>query len=267
MTSVEKYAPAQRQTKYSPDQPRVPAGSPGGGQWTDGGGSAGGESPSSGGQAGGAWPLAGVVRPTVSFATTTPEKFVAARDNSKRSGFLTQSSAEELKGSKLYLSEDGRVGGALAADGADMGNLFNNGGPRGAGAEALLQLMRDGGRTADCFDGYLPGLYANFGLVETGRMKFNREYAPAGWNYDRDGEPDVVFLAKARDVGDDNAIRERVYGDKGRWTPQIRSTKYYEDYDQAKRDALAIADAYRRRAGRAGHGGSKSWAGLRRSAR
>lgn len=250
--------------KYSPDQPRVPAGQPGGGQFTDGGGGTAAATPPAT-QTG--WSLASVTRPPVNFTATTPEAFVAARDKSKRSPFLTQSSAEDLKGSKLYLSEDGRVGGALAPDGADMGNLFNNGGPKGAGAEVLLKLMNDGGRTADCFDGYLPTLYANFGLVETGRMKFNRDYAPAGWDYERDGEPDVVFLARARDVGNDDAIRSKVYGDKAQWTKQIRSTKYYDDYDLAKRDSLEIADAYRRRAEAAGRGSAKPWAGVRETAR
>ena len=82
-----------------------------------------------------------------------------------------------------------------------MGNLFNNGGPKGAAHEVLLEMLRDGGKTADAFDGYLPTLYANFGLQETGRMKFNPDYAPEGWNYERDDNPDVVFLALTREVG------------------------------------------------------------------
>jgi len=40
LMAAQRYADALlREDKYSPDQPRVPAGNPDGGQWTDAGGS------------------------------------------------------------------------------------------------------------------------------------------------------------------------------------------------------------------------------------
>jgi hypothetical protein len=168
-------------------------------------------------------------------ASVTPDEFIAARDKSTRGGYLSGLTKDELKSFKLLLSEDGTVGGALSKDG-DMCNLFNNGGPKGAAAEVLLKMMAEGGKTADCFDGYLPHLYAQFGLVESGRMKFNPDYAPKGWNFARDGHPDVVFLRKGPDVGDANAIRQRVANPAG-WRDQPPSKRYYDDYDQGKHDA------------------------------
>ena len=33
-------------------------------------------------------------------------------------------------------------------------------------------------------------------FTETGRMEFNQEYAPEGWDYDLFKEPGVVFMAQ-----------------------------------------------------------------------
>ena len=210
----------------------------------------------------------------------SPEAFIAARDKSTRTGYLSPLTADDLKGQKLYLTKDGTVGGAMTTD-KDMGNLFNNGGPKGAAHAVLIDMIKDGGLTADAFDGYLPRLYANFGLQETGRMKFNPEYAPPGWNFERDNHPDVVFLARTRDgveeAGSADDIRGRVK-DRTQWIAPRRTTKYYDDYDQAKRDATAAAHAGGTRtlgAFRAGHGsgvgreargdGARAGAGVRRS--
>lgn len=169
--------------------------------------------------------------------TITPEAFIAARDKSTRKGFLSPLTPEDLKGYKLYLSHDGKVGGAMSPKG-DMGNLFNNGGPKGAAHEILLEMIADGGKTADAYDGYLPELYANFGLFESGRMKFNPEYAPPGWNFEKDDSPDVIFLALTGKVG-------RADADKTKWVPIVPTTNYYDDYELAQRDALARAESSR----------------------
>jgi len=78
---------------------------------------------------------------------------------------------------------------------SDLQNLFNNGGPPGADTDALLHAVEHGAQTLDCFDGFLPKLYATAGFVATGRIKFVDAYAPTGWNFARDGRPDVVFMA------------------------------------------------------------------------
>lgn len=47
------------------------------------------------------------------FASATPAAFVAARDASSRSQFLSGHTAAELADHKLFLSHDGKVGYAL----------------------------------------------------------------------------------------------------------------------------------------------------------
>ena len=220
--------------------------------------------------------------PTVPYrATPKPDDFIAARNLSTRPGFLSPLTEGDLTGHKLFLSEDGKVGGALSKDG-DIGNVFNNGGPPGAARTIMLDMVKAGGKTLDAFDGYLPKLYANFGMEETGRMKFNPDYAPPGWDYDRHDNPDVVFMARteqaAEKAGSFDDIRQRVNpsNDKTRagWITHEKSTQYYDDYDRAKSDALSRAQSGRARslsvagAGvRQGVGGETGGAGAGRSPR
>ncbi len=67
---------------------------------------------------------------------------------------------------------------------------------------------------------------------------YNDEYAPPGWNYERDGKPDVVFM---RHVGGDTAYVEG-------------SGKQFDDYDAAKADSRAGAVAKFIAAGSEGDG-------------
>lgn len=198
--------------KYSPDQPRVPAGSPEGGQFTSDGGSAGDAHASN-------------------FAPTTPAKFIAARDRpGQRNMFLSQQTEAELQHSTCYLSKDGLTGYVLDAQG-DLQNLFNNGG-KGMGREALLHAIEHEAKTLDCFDGFLPHLYSSFGFVATGRMKFNDEYKPAGWDLGKLGRPDVVFMAYQGGARD--TLKERI----GTFTSyRLTDGEHFADWDAAKADS------------------------------
>jgi hypothetical protein len=158
---------------------------------------------------------------------TTADKFVAARDESKRTAFLSDKPAEELKNDKLFLSGDRHSGYALDPSN-DLQNLFNNG-PKGGGKVALNDAIRNGAATLDAFDGHLPMLYAKHGFVPTGRMKFSDEYAPKGWDYAKYGRPDVVFMAYRG--GDRQTIESRA----GTFPPYDPSQgEYFTDYDAAK---------------------------------
>jgi hypothetical protein len=48
--------------------------------------------------------------------------------------------------------------------------------------------------TLDCFDPYLPRLYNAYGFQAYDAWAFNDEYAPAGWDFEKFGRPDVVFM-------------------------------------------------------------------------
>lgn len=165
------------------------------------------------------------------FVEPTPEAFVAARDASKRGGFLSQSKPDDLAGQKLFLSEDGKSGVAVA-DG-DIQNVFNNGGAPGAGRRALMAAIDAGGRTLDCYDGHLPDMYRQFGFVETGRMKFNPEFAHADWNAEKYGHPDVVFMAWKGYVASEHDTFDRAKR-PAHWIHNDRSGRIETDFDAAK---------------------------------
>lgn len=171
-----------------------------------------------------------------------PEEFISARNKTTRAGYLSPLDPSDITNHNLILSEDGTVGAAVSSDG-DIQNVFNNGGPKGAGTEAVLEAMDRGGQTLDCFDGFLQFFYTQFGFVETGRVKFNREYAPKKWDYEKDDTPDVVFMVLGKDVDDEETIRKRTNGPKAGWSKGDISDKYYDDWDKAKLDSRrTIAD-------------------------
>lgn len=170
------------------------------------------------------------------------ETFIAARNESKRQSFLSPLEPGDLAEHELYVGFDGHVGFALSPDG-DVQNVFNNGGPKGAGAEAIFAAIDRGGRTLDAYAGFLPAYYGQFGFVETGRMKFDKQYAPPGWDESL-GEPDVVFMAWQGYNGESkDEIRRRIAGPGDKWRAVERSGLYYsgDAFDQAKLDARGRA--------------------------
>jgi hypothetical protein len=128
----------------------------------------------------------------------TPEEFVAARDRSGQSPFITPKTPDEMRGDRLFLSDDG-VGFAITPEG-DMVSVFNNSGRAGAGEEAIVLAIAEGAKTCDCIAGHLDGYYPKFGFKEAWREKWNDDYAPKGWDYERFGRPDVVGFSYPDDL-------------------------------------------------------------------
>lgn len=174
--------------------------------------------------------------PTDFTPNPPPEEFIEARDvPTPYSSFLSPLKKEDLQGKFTYLSPDKRAG-FLLDDQGDFGNLFNNGGPKGIGRQAIIQGIQDGALTLDAYDGYLPHLYSQYGYRVTGRMKFVDEFAPPNWNFARDGRPDVVFMAY--EGGARGTIANRI----GKFPAYIpKSGRYYTDYDQAKSESRRAA--------------------------
>lgn len=160
-------------------------------------------------------------QPLVSFAETADYKaFNAAVSESARPGFLTPHTEAELKNGQAFLSEDGKTGFFLLPEG-DLQNVFRNeGGVKGSGSMAVASAVQQGARTLDAFDGYLPGLYEQNGFRAVGRMAWNDEFAPAGWDYTTYGRPDVVFMA---------------------YKPTSLEVKTFDDFAQAKKYSLDVS--------------------------
>jgi hypothetical protein len=210
-----KKAAGQDAVDYSPNQPRDPVGTATGGRWTSG----------------------GAVEHGMIEATA--RAFVESRDVSERQQFLSPHPAEELGQHTLLLNREGNVGISIDPQG-DIQNVFNNGGPKGGAAKAMIAAIDHGGRTLDCYDGFLPSYYGQFGFKEVQRMKFNTEFAPPKWDFAKYDHPDIVFMAwGGYDKGEKGAL-ERV-ADRKNWITPGRTEDYAHDWDAAKAASRAAA--------------------------
>ena len=63
-----------------------------------------------------------------------------------------------------------------------------------AAKRVLKEAIKNGARKVHCFDGFLPEYYKKFGFKETKRVKWDEQYAPMKWDYNRLGRPDVVYM-------------------------------------------------------------------------
>lgn len=92
------------------------------------------------------------------------------------------SAPDELpESAAYYLHADGRSG--FGVNGAELIGLFSS--ERGRGAALVQAAIAAGATHLDCFDGYLPELYARHGFCETRRVP---NWTPGG--------PDVVYMER-----------------------------------------------------------------------
>lgn len=168
--------------------------------------------------------------PDIEVEAQSPESFASGvetfiEENDAMGLYLTEHDADELEDHTLLSVEDGAAGVAISPEG-DIQNLYNNDASDGAGRALLQKAVEEGGRTLDCYDGFLPGLYREFGFREVGRMEFNPDLAPEGWDEYYGGpvpQPDVTFMAYQPDV------------------EYEQSEDYYEDWGQAKDESREVA--------------------------
>jgi hypothetical protein len=109
------------------------------------------------------------------------------------------------------------VGFALT-DKMDIIGVVNNSGKRGAGQEAAIEALVRGGKTLDCYNGFLAKNYRRFSFVEnkSKRAKWDDQYAPEGWNYEQHGKPDIVYFEYPEGLSRDRAdIRGRFEAARG----------------------------------------------------
>jgi hypothetical protein len=128
----------------------------------------------------------------LSFAETGCVAFWNAVQQTTRPQFLSAFSPYEYSRMRCVLRRDGQAGYAITSDG-EIVSLFSVGEP-GAGRQALADAIERGGVHLNAFAGFLTRYYERAGFVETGRVAFDPAQAPAGWNTERDGRPDVVFM-------------------------------------------------------------------------
>lgn len=121
-----------------------------------------------------------------------------AKQSNKFGAAVTLYPAEDYQKTRLFVTDDGKVGFALKGD--DIVSVFKReGAPRGAVASLLPLAVQEGGKRLDCFDTLLPGLYSANGFKAVARTPFDDNYQPDGWDKNtfaafNGGRPDVVFM-------------------------------------------------------------------------
>lgn len=133
------------------------------------------------------------------------------KENSENGACVSLYSEDDYKSMSCYLFDNGLAG--VAVKGKDIVSVFKHPDSevRGFARLAIIQGIKAGGDRLDCYDidGKLPTIYCKAGMIPICKIKFNRDFAPDNWDYDRDGEPDIVFMAHC---GDEASKIENNYG-------------------------------------------------------
>lgn len=179
--------------------------------------------------------------PQVSFRTSGVSRgeFMASRDMSDKKWNFSDVSQEQFDSSRVFYSQSGNSGCLLGPDG-DIANVFNVGDSPGSGSAAVVEAIKAGAKTLDCYDGRLTLIYSQLGFVPVAKFRFVDEYAPKDWDYEALGRPDVVVMAYKG--GDRSTIKDRV----GSFPKYVHPTEYSDDFDEAKRTARLASDSHER---------------------
>ena len=134
-------------------------------------------------------------------------RFSSALDEAKARNqhglFVDAQSVEELeeKGAITILSANGLAGVAIGTEGSEKGNIFGvfknpRSRAKRASASLLIEAIAQGGNKLDCYDGFLTDTYSRLGFVPVARVAWSDAYhTDDGWNYERDGRPEVIVFA------------------------------------------------------------------------
>lgn len=120
-------------------------------------------------------------------------------------------SPEDYSNMKMFSTVDGKAGYAVTRSG-ELTSVFKH---KESSYENVAQRAAEhgavvGGAThLSAFDPKLPKMYTKGGFKVAGRVPFDPDYKPAGWNMATQGKPDVVFMGVTNKLG-----KRRVYTSK-----------------------------------------------------
>ncbi|OGE26187.1 hypothetical protein A2780_00035 [Candidatus Daviesbacteria bacterium RIFCSPHIGHO2_01_FULL_41_45] len=168
------------------------------------------------------------------------EKFykaiTTAKEGNDHGAFVHAYEKEEYKKMKLFVVNAGAAG--MAVKEGDIVSVFKN--PDMALKDSIERInntllitgIKNGGERLDCFDGFLPELYSKFGFVPCARLKFNDEFAPEGWNFERDGRPNILFMAHNGDSLEE-IFKKQEEKSWIKYSEIKDNVPFVEDYEQA----------------------------------
>lgn len=176
----------------------------------------------------------------ISIRTATPDEFYKAIEKAKavnaHGAFVTKHSIDEYKNMKLYITLDGSAGIAITSDN-NIVSIFNGGEKKGVLKTLLPLAIGQGGRKLDNFNSAkLSGMYELYGFNPISKVKFNSQFAPDDWNYERDGEPDIVFWIHNGDSAEDVVLNF------GRYDVPWDAVQEFSTYEEAGQYRDAVID-------------------------
>ena len=179
-------------------------------------------------------------------SSNNPELFSFALETGKNSNpngvMVDGHTVEELKesGTKTFLSKDNMAGGAVTPDGNITGVFKNaNSHSKFAGADIILTALNNGGTKLDCYGSALLKLYSRLGFEPVAKVKFNPEYAPDGWDFDKFGMPDI-YVMKHNGKTVSEVVDDYMNDTARKYTASEIENLPYMEYDEALeyRDSL-----------------------------
>jgi len=144
----------------------------------------------------------------VEIQTVSAERFVEAVRRFKheypaRAVYLSEIDSGAVQRHHRLLASNGVGGVSISPDGR-LEYLFTHGSAVSGLGRALVEEAIDRGAVAlDCYEGFLPEYYRQFGFQETDRVTFDPAKAPESWNPDQHGYPDVVFMQLTGEASED----------------------------------------------------------------
>lgn len=168
----------------------------------------------------------------------TPKEFYEAigyaKSNNPHGAFVTQHQISDYEKMRLFITTDAKAGIAITEDN-NIVSVFNGGEKRGVLKTLLPVATEQGGRKLDNYSSPgLSSLYELYGFNPVSKVKFNSKFAPDDWNYERDGEPDVVFWIHNGDSAEDVVLNF------GRYVVPWDAVQEFQTYEEAEeyRDQL-----------------------------
>lgn len=174
----------------------------------------------------------------------TPEELYEAIGQAKARNpygpFVTQHEISDYAKMRLFITTDKTAGIAITEDN-NIVSVFNGGEKRGVLKTLLPVAIEQGGRKLDNYNSKgLSSLYELYGFNPVSKVKFNSKFAPDDWNYERDGEPDVVFWIHNGDSAEDVVLNFGRY--EVPWDA-VQEFQTYEEAEKYRDNLIAEIDA------------------------
>ena len=143
-----------------------------------------------------------------SEADTFRRNMLTTKERNPHAAAVDVYSTQDYQRMTMLLTPDGCAGVAVKPDG-DVVSVHSFTAPEARyannGQNLVATAATVGGDHLDCFDTILPTIYARAGFQETGRMAWDDQYTPDGWDHTLfmstkypDGKPDVVMMSRVR---------------------------------------------------------------------